>query len=185
MKPILPLLFGTLVLMAAIRITWLNYPWWDHGDQAEKWFGVFLGTMATVIAGALSVGLGIALSSWIGSQSEQVWHRCWTGTMVSIRSADGIEGKLHGGVFLMSGHVNSAQIYYYYTRASDGAFKPHKWKADNDTSVYEEDRKDGAVVQYDLQFKRTWIEWFGVTDDRLAMEFHIPKGSLKQEFSLE
>lgn len=184
MKPIWYPLFTGLIVALALYVAYRNWPWW-HEDQFEKWMGLFLGALITFGAWGASMGLACGIASIIADHAEQDYGVCWKAAMVSLRSSDGVSGSMSGGIFMMSGHVGSEQFYHYYTSNKDGAFQPHKWKANSRTRVYEEDRKDGEIVQWDKHFKHEWVLWFADPDDDIAMDFHIPKGSLKQQFSLE
>jgi hypothetical protein len=189
MKPIWHPLFTVIVLGLMLYVAWRNYPWWNENScdsgQVEKYTTPVIACLITLLAWGAAMGIACAIDSVIADHSEQEWGECWKANMVSLRGADGISGSISGGIFMLSGHVGSEQFYHYYTVADDGSFKPHKWKAGSTTRVYEEDRKDGQVVQWDKHFKRTWISWFAEPSDSVAMDFHIPKGSLKQNFSLE
>lgn len=184
MKPIWYWLFPLCVVVLGVYVAYHNYPWW-HDDPIDKWFGWGMGTLVTAFLAFLSVGLACGVASLIGDWSDQVWIECWRGKMVSLRSADGVAGRFASGLFMVSGYVDSRQTYFYYTLNSNGSFQPGRWKPDSDTSVFEEERQDGEVIQSKERFKHEWIAWFGDSGDRLKMEFHIPKGSLKQQFSLE
>lgn len=188
MKPIWQWLFPLCVFGLAIYIAWSNYPWWhkpEFGWQGDKWFGWIAGTVATLILCAIASGLGDGLASIIGEHCDQIWQRCGRDQMVSMRSADGVHGSFAGGIFMMSGTVDSAQIYYYYATKPDGSFKPKKWRPDGDTSIFEEDRTDGEVIQFDSAFANPKRAWIADTNDRVRMDFHIPKGSIRQQFKLE
>lgn len=186
MKPIWYPLFAVFILYLAGLLAYRNWEWWrTTDDQIEKWLGLLLGCVATVCALAAAMGAASGVSSLIADHSEQEWRVCWKADMVSLRGSDGVAGTVSGGIFMLSGRIGSEQFYNYYTTSKDGAFRPHKWRADHWTRVFEEDRKDGEVTEWDQHFKKDWLLWFADPDDGLAMDFHIPKGSLRQSFSLE
>jgi len=42
------------------------------------------------------------------------------------------------------------------------------------------------VQQFDCHFKRgDWLLWFAYPDDDYRMDFHVPRGSIQQQFKLE
>ena len=180
-----PVLFIGAVLATIARIAFANYPWWTGSDPIDIWAPVAMtalfGLIACFVAGALGYGLGRLIASCAKGQ----WDECWRGKMVSMRNADGPEGSMSGGIFMMSGHVGTDQVYFYYTLKNDGSFQPHRWTPDNDTSIFEESREDGEVVQFNRGFGHDLIWLVAIPDDRLRMDFHIPKGSLKQSFALK
>lgn len=183
-QPIWPWIFPLLVISLGLYLAFRNLHWRDD-DRIEFWFPLVLGGLATVFIAGISCAIGYGLADTIGSHSEQIWHSCWSGNMVSLRNSDGVSGHISGGLFMLVGGIESRQVYHYYTLKSDGSFQPQHWTPDSDTSVFEEDRKDGQVVQFDEQFKRGWVNWVATPGDRLRMDFHIPKGTLRKNFSLE
>lgn len=189
MKPIWFPLFAVVILCTAAYWTWRNWGFWnnkeDYHQNWEKWPAWFF-----TIAG-VTIGLAIAslaseiISDFIASKSDQQWRECWRAKMVSLRSSDGVSGSIHGGVFLLQGSIGSEQFYHYYTPNPDGTFVPRKWKADYLVRIFEEDRKDGESVQACLHFTHEWVYWFAKPSNDRAMDFHIPRGTLHQEFSLQ
>lgn len=186
MKPIWYPLFAVCILGLAGYVFYRNWGWWrPDNDQVEKWLGLLFGCLLTAGAFAGAMGAAYGVSSFITNHSEQEWRVCWKAEMVSLRGSDGVAGSISGGIFMLSGHIGSAQFYNYYTNGNDNVFHPHKWKADSRTRIFEGDRKDGEVIEWDQHFKKDWLLWFADPDDGLAMDFYIPKGSLRQSFSLE
>jgi hypothetical protein len=183
MKPIWYPLFTLIVVGLALYVAWHSYPWWS--EEFEKWFGLVAGLMVTVIVWLASMGAASGLAALIADHSDQIWHVYWRGTMVSLRGSDGVSGSTHGSIFMLSGQIGSEQYYHYYTVGEDGSFVPGKWRAGSGTRVYEEDRKDGEAIRWDTRFKHEWVMWLADRPDDWRMDFHIPKGSLKQNFSLE
>lgn len=186
MKPIWFPLFGAAFLGLFVYVIHRNWPWFHDG--AYKWidlcFGCFISLVFLVIGGLASLGLAAGLTSLISSRTAKVWHEYGSWKMVSMRNADGISGSISGGLFMLSGHVGSENVYFYYTLNQDGSFQPGKWTANSLTSIYEEERKDGKIIQYDIHLKHENMNWIAWPDDRLKMEFHIPKGSLQQTFKV-
>jgi hypothetical protein len=101
-------------------------------------------------------------------------------TIYSLRTIDSISGSF----VLGTGSVGSDTYYAYYTQASDGAYSINKLEADQ-VKIYM-DRDSGGVL--------TKV-WGKIDDENLAKhwgwsetifshyEFHLPYGSLVQEYS--
>jgi hypothetical protein len=187
MKPIWFPLFISIPILLALYVAKRNWPWWSGGS--DKYFDmimpVVMACLVLIVCEMLMVGAAFGVSSVIQDHTVKVWHLHWTGKMVSMRNADGVHGEIAGGVFMIAGRIDSVQVYHYYTLKNDGSFQPHQWKANSDTSIFEEEREGGEVQQFDIHLKNEWMNWFTYPDDRLRMDFHIPKGSLKQSFSLQ
>jgi len=185
-----PFLFGSWPSIIALYCIYRMWPWWSSQSwgerQAEIWLPVFLGVLITGLSTLGTAALGCWLADCIGSRCSQIWKICWRAKLATLRSSDGTEGKIRGGIFLVSGYMQSRQVYYYYTTAGDSSYKPHKWFPDEWTTIYEEDRQDGEVQQFDCHFKRgDWLFWFATPADDYRMDFHIPRGSIQQQFKLE
>lgn len=158
---------------------------WNNDDKVEKWLALALGLVVVVGLIGAACGLSWTLADILGVRFAQVWRVCWTAKMVSMRNSDGVRGSFSSGIFMTSGNINSRQFYYYYTQDESGAFRPHQWEADSSTYVFQENRKDGVVFQYEADFKRPWVHWIASPIDSIKMEFRIPEGSLTQTFHLE
>lgn len=189
LPPIWYVLFPILVVALAGYLMYRNWPWWPPVGKYDHYeimiFPMVLGGIVTAVVIFAAFGAAAVLSSVIGSHLDEVWILRGKLPMVSMRSGDGLNGGATGGLFVMSAWVNSSQVYSYYTLHKDGSFHPNQWTTDADTAVYEEDRTDGELVIYDPVFKHPWMSWLG--DNRTATrgEFHIPKGSIRKEFSLK
>jgi hypothetical protein len=183
MKPIQYWLFPVIVVCLGIYVAYRNYPWW--GDGEDQWFGWIMGAVVTGGAALVSILLATGVDSLVSGHVGWEWRKCWEAEMVSLRSADGVQGAVVGGVFILTGVVDSRQVYFYYTKNADGSFGPHRWTPDNLTRIYEEDRKDGQVIQWDKHFQSEWAYWFATPEESVAMDFHIPKGSIKQGYALQ
>lgn len=180
MKPIFPWLFPVLVagLAIYIAIRTLDY---RSQDRFDFWFPLGFGTFITAFVCVVACGLGCWLSNFVGRHCDQVWIKGWTAKMINMRSADGIEGRIAGGIFLTVGYVQSNQTYYYYTEVSPSAFQAHHWTPDSNTTIFEEDRQDGQVQQWSAALKHSSANWFAFAGDEVRVDFHIPKGSIARE----
>lgn len=191
MKPIEYPILISLPIALAFYVLYRNWGWWSEAgsDNVEFWFQVVVfpiaGAFFCFLLCILMLGVSSLIDSTVASHAAQFWSQNWTGKMVSMRSSDGVEGSISGGFFMIQGRIGSEIVYTYYTLNEDGSFQPGKWNADQDTSIYEEDRKDGSVVQYVEKFANSKLNWISTPDVRLRMEFHIPKGSLQQNFTIK
>lgn len=185
------ILFACAPPMLGMYVAYANHWKWGY-DRSDFWLllaaGVVITAMLTLAAGAAGFGVSSIVGDYlVTGKYRQYWTNepIWKGQMVSMRSSDGVQGSVAGGIFMISGRIDSSQVYYYYTRNQNGSFKPQKWHPDSDTAIYEEDRKDGEVLQFATEFRPEWLEWIGTKQNRLRMDFHVPKGSIHQEFDLK
>lgn len=97
---------------------------------------------------------------------------------------------LQGSFFLASGSVGSEQYYKFYYKTADGGKKFGKIQAESAT-VYEEDRKDAYMAKAGEESQHSnwayvWlIPKFMGKDTHWKYTIHVPKGTIKTEYSLD
>lgn len=189
MKPIWMPIAALIWLGTAAFVGYYNWGWWRQppiGFLPSLLFGIFFGGLILGCFGAVLGLTACGISDLIGRRAETIWRECWRANIASMRNADGIHGSISGGIFMVSGHVDSHEIYYYYTTDGPDRYKPHSWRPDQYTTVIEEDRRNnGEVVQFEIAFANESSYWFGFPDNKLRMDFHIPKGSLVHQYSIK
>ena len=92
-----------------------------------------------------------------------------------------------GGIFVLGcGTIESKPCYLYYTAVGRNIYQMKSVEITDQAFVYEEDRTNGVLEIY-TKIPDGYARWFTFKDfigggDRY--EFHIPKGSIAQIFSL-
>lgn len=189
MKPIQYPLFATAILCIVAYAIYRNWGWWrgPYSDGMDLWFGIFVIVFCTIIGEAGAMGAALGIDSYVASKAAQKWVVYGEWQMVSMRSTDGISGSVTGGIFMISGSVGSDTYYKFYYKEGGGgdAIIPGQWDAGSDTRIYQEDRSDGEMVEWRRAFVHPWVTWFATPSQRYRMDFHIPKGRLKEQFSIE
>lgn len=107
--------------------------------------------------------------------------------LAAMRSSDSATGTFVFGTGLLEGRLD----YLYYEVTTDGGYVAKKISAYNkNVVVYEDSQKGGTLVitQCQMKIKPEWVKYsafdfYTACDTRY--EFHIPEGSLIQEFRLE
>lgn len=111
-------------------------------------------------------------------------HRVETGRtpLIALRDKDGIAGTF----FLGSGMIQNAPYYFFYRSMKDGGFKPDKVELAGGVRVYEEDRADALLIEYawELNQEWAWIIAFPHSAGGYMAEFRVPKGTIRQGFSI-
>lgn len=198
MKPIWPFLFIGVVFVLWLTVWYFGFPSWlsmwapvtdEYDNRAiDIVFACFIALVSVAALVLFSFGgggLGYGLASIIGDGVSQKWKQSWKGDMVSMRNADGETGSVVGGLFMIAGSIDQSSVYFYYTKTSDGGFRQQSWKPDGNTTIYEQDRKDGQAVQYKRVFENPKYYWIAEPDDDVAMSFFVPKGSVQKQFKLK
>ena len=149
--------------------------------SASGWFftglcWIFLMFVATEICGVIAIGVGETFDS---KPIEGDHYK-----LNAIRDKDGIEGHF----FLGSGFSQSEPYYFYYYEDRNGGLKPSKLNANDAVTVYQEDRADAEMIEFN--WKITYPNWawlICITHDesqKTTYAFHVPKGTIKAGYSM-
>ncbi len=132
-------------------------------------------------AGFIALGVSLPVSMITEAFFSKEYRVANTIALTSLHSTD----VTHGDFFLGSGTIEGEQYYFYYTKEGLG-FKPGKMKVNDLTTIFEENRQDGLLISYKKEFvnSKAYLFTFGLCDCKYKYEIHIPKGSLKQEFTI-
>lgn len=159
---------------------------------AERWnvggfvAGIFFAALIGILLGALVAdGIGRAMPSdytWVQVENQPLW---------AASDTDSYTGQW----FLFSGTLDKQDKYAFWRLNANGS---KSWDdtitKDLRVQVFEEDRKDGVLLTFDLQktaLPGGALEGWG---DRPAQstvkgehrwEFHVPTGTIKQGFSFK
>jgi hypothetical protein len=149
----------------------------NRPNNVFEWVFIFV---SAVVLGALPGGLvGLGLSYLLGILFPKKWFE-YKHELVSLRGSEGTQGRF----FLGSGSIGQGEYYFYYEKSGAG-YAPGKIMIDNNVTVYEEEREDGQMVVFVRHFVWwTQVRLFANWPREWRYEFHIPKGTLKQEFHL-
>lgn len=172
--------YAALVVWLAIWASLIREEGWP--DDAVSWV---LGGMICVASGLFFAAVGFAAMSGIGwmlptEKDKQPSH---VAKLASLRSSDGVQGSFRGGFFLGIGSIGSQLYYFWYEEAGAGV-TPRQLAAGVGTYVYETNRNDAELRVYDWHFKRAWWGWFAVEGPGQTWEFHVPKGTIREGYSL-
>lgn len=166
----------------------LRYVYRFNKRQRNSYFGgssvddLVMTGIFTVLIVMIAGMVGVGAAAVIGSFMPKQWEQTDQVTLVSLHDEVGVNGRF----FLGSGTINSDPYYYYYVGSAESGYSPRKLRANEDVTVFEEERTDGElvvllqVIDPSLGF---W-GWFGISIGENHYQFHIPKESLRQSFSL-
>lgn len=146
---------------------------WDFGEPGIAiFFGFLFGSIGAFLAGSMLNLLG----AWIvGDHSElEVKHE-----LLALSDTTGPSGSF----FLGTGSVNEEASFFYYEKLERGAHLTHV-DAD-DAIIIEESDLDEPYVDVLVQHSNNtfWFSDFIAEDE--SYEFHIPKGSIATNYSLD
>ncbi len=161
----------------------------DWLDISGRWtflaavFTIFAGCLISLLISAIPFGL----SCWIGSMPNRVGKPNSPFPLIALREKDGIQGRSY---FLGAGFINDTQYYFWYRRSTDGSISGGKTVRQPEVRIYEEDSQPRMVTFHTeytnpLAEKWLWVVGTDVRDDEdWCPDFYIPKGSIKEGFSL-
>lgn len=152
------------------------------GAILGKWCDVL--APVTAIGGLLGLMLGFCVAIAFTGGTPQVWvvDEVWT--------LSGMHGSDHSTTFVWRyGTTGSGARYHVMLVNPDGSFSPFSAPADELTKVFEDENltDSGKLIVRrsvaDPQWR--WRNWV-LTEDRdwRSYEYHVPKGTLKNSFSV-
>ena len=140
----------------------------------------------TLIGGTLLVGSLWLCIFWLISLPISAAHADELASEYNVKLYSGFnEMQLEGHIFLLSGTMNERDVVKYWVKDSDGMLKKY-WNYMSSSSFYEEDRIDGYLITktYSCQ-KNKWFFCWPLATEHKKYEFHIPYGSIYNEFSFQ
>lgn len=171
--------FITLGILVGIGLTiWMMVDLLELGFDGEL---LILGLVALV--GFCLIGFmgGAGVAAVVGMFPEKQLVESGRTELVALKDSQGIEGNF----FLGSGQVNSEMFYFFYYSCGNSCSVFGKIPAFN-ARVYE-DSESPHIKYFKKVFKNQAWNNFALPSlgDNETSEIHIPKGSIKQGFSLD
>jgi len=108
--------------------------------------------------------------------------------LASIADGTGIEGRFYGGFFIQRASINDTQHFAYYQKNDNGSYKLDKLPADQSTIWMDATPETARVDVTDAIFECTDGWWYICSprpNEFRRADFHIPLGSIKEEFKLD
>lgn len=99
--------------------------------------------------------------------------------LVALQDNIGLEGHF----FLGTGQIDSKQKYFYYRKNGD-AYKADSQNADG-AIIYQDELTAPYLLTYNSEFNRSFWYAIGIPSKSQDSEFHIPKNSIKENFTLD
>ncbi len=165
-----------------IRGNWLLMQGQSRMNFLEWCFTIFVGCFLSLLISSVPIGL----SCLIGSIPKTIGVANIPSPLITLHLKDGIEGRF----FLGSGYVGDAQYYFWYRKNADGSISGGKTRRNPGVRIYE-DESQPRIVTFHTEYsnsiwnKLLWIVGTDMRDDEdWCPEFYIPKGSIKEGFSL-
>ena len=136
-----------------------------------------------LVSFGMMAALGSALDEPLGNLLPSKWVTEKTIKLVSLRDKSAIEGSF----FLGSGNFNQKEYFVYYREWGTG-FKKEKVLAEN-SIIFEDKEKDPVLIHKKSVYEKEWMNFlFSKKRDSISVvsyEFHVPKGTIIQKFSVE
>ena len=176
-----------MIFWIALGIVFVVYVLWvifvvtdedrDGGLVPDLILGTVMASMAMVVVTALLtlVAMWVSTPVQTGVDSKK---------LASLGTDTGLSGRTY---FLGGGYVNSNRTVNYVAYNDNGSVTPADIWADQ-TSIFEDVTADKARLDV-YHFKADVPWWIGPTFDKPTYTdiywFHVPKGSIKAEYSVE
>ena len=152
-----------------------------RGTNKDVFSGALVGALISVI---LAFGAVLIVSS----RFERVWQ-----TQEAPLVAMSADESLQGTFVFVTGSLNVERIYRYYIATPDGGYQAQSMNAEEDSVTVFEDMPEGMGKFVTKRWRHEPPDvWGEILNTLMAIEwsdyqyeFHIPEGSLVQEFRIE
>ncbi len=168
----------TLGLLIGVGITlWMAIGLSHWGFDMEI---LLLGFMALLMSGLIGIMGGMGVAAIVGFFPEKIIIEDGRTEIVALKDSQGLEGHF----FLGSGQINSEMYYFYYYSCGTSCSAFGKTPAFA-ARIYE-DSDSPHITYFKKVFKNpSWNDFAIILEDNEPSEIHIPKGSIKQGFTLD
>lgn len=178
---LLYILLALCVIISTIAAV-KEYEYWGLGlaSVTFAFTGIFTGAISMLILVAAS-GIGQSMNTTQSSTTRSE-------NLVSIQDGKGIDGKFYGGLFLTRGYIQDTQQFSYYQKNGNGSYKLDKRPADRSTIWMDATPETARVDITDSIYTCTEGWWYFCPAQRgefAHADFHIPPGSIKEEYTLD
>jgi len=152
--------------------------------KKETFSGVLVFSAAFgVIGGIIGLFTALALAHFVPVKTARIGAFA----LVSMRTANSLSGTFIWG----TGSIKSATIYRVYVKNVDGSDSPYSLPADPTAAIFEDanlhDRGEWTVTQTGYDSSAPLAKWAinGANEPQIANQFHVPKGTVLNEFSAQ
>jgi len=147
--------------------------------------GIVLSFFASVVVPCV-VGVSV------GEYEQVIVEPCYE-DIVALKDNSVIEGKMSGGIFIISGYIESKPCYYYYKKVGD-AFQQSHIMADG-VLIFEDTPDGEGYIVYKESYRkltdesanslRHWVVLWTERDRHTDIEIHVPEGTVVNQFVLD
>lgn len=182
------LLIGLIVAVSFIAaIIAYKTSYWDKWENAIGTF-IFL-----IVIGAV---IGFLTSYFVSLETLKETKVTFPVKIVSLRDGSQVEGKIGGNLFLMRGYIGEKEYFTYYQDNGNGSYSLGKRPAGQSTIwtdvTPETARIDVTDIHRECTYDSLWMYPFVCALDSQTppvefhwADFHVPEGSIKQDFVLD
>lgn len=156
-----------------------------YGDDLfDKAVMTVLSAIFCASVGLLILIIANAIGNEVTKKENEV---SFENKIVSLSDGTGVKGNFSGAFFISRGSVNDTQHFSYYFE-DNGGYSLMKRPAENSKIFLDGTSENSYVTIYDKEItcEETWYS-FGCTPRRefSRAEFHVPKGSIINEYELD
>jgi len=155
--------------------------WMNVDDYNDFWSNLFIGGILFVFIMAMSFLVGVVVTMFVGDMLPSKTVRTDEHGLVAMEDQNG----LHGDFFLGTGSIGSEWKFAYYEKGDDGSVKLKVVDVE-DAKIFEDGGDDPRVVVYKKELANKDLKRWGVLgESHYSYEFHIPQGSITNQFKLD
>ena len=145
---------------------------WGLGEHVIFFIlGLFIVGLGAIGGGAVAMAVGY-FPGQHATQHERI-------DLVALQDNVGAEGRF----FLGTGYIENKLNYFYYRKDGD-AYRADKETADG-AVIYQDEISQPYLLTYYSSFNHSFWYFFGFPSKSQRSQFHVPKGSIKENFTLD
>jgi len=153
----------------------INFWWLFDWSLEEFVIGFFVTIVSTVIGFLIALGI-VALIPGVYETKSETYQ---------LEALQDNGGGASGSFFLGSGTIDSKMKYVFYYESSENKYKMDQVDYDDATITYIDEYVEPNVIKYTDELTDAFINNFTVNFRYPLYDINIPKGSIKNGYTLD
>jgi len=139
--------------------------------------------IALIIFGICVISIVSTIIHLKNISNEKVWEETWTTNIVALKDNSGVEGRLDGSIFIVSGQINETPYYYCMESTSEGK---HMIKIPSDNAyIVETDEKEPSIIKMTQKYiDKRYPFWIPTTENTKYI-IYVPKGTVDTTYRID
>lgn len=180
-----PWIVGFAAAATAAVCVWRSRRAFGRRESIDYEISLVLSAVCVTVAVLVSIAAALVIGWNLPRQIDK--EPAYTRRLVSLRSTDGVSGRIGGGLFLTSGYIGTDQYYFYYEDSGSERVTPRRLRIGNGDGIYvvESDRDSANVQEFEWHFTSAWWRRFAIEPQASTWYFHVPHGTVQRSMQVQ